>query len=92
MNSSSVQHEPDRHRFVKRLEGHEAELVYRMQDRTMNLLHTETPPEFAGRGIGAELVQASVDHARANGLKILPSCSYAAFWFNKHPEAADLLA
>lgn len=50
------------------------------------------PPAIGGRGIVGELVRASLDFARNQGLKVVPQCSYAADWIDKHPDYADLLA
>lgn len=54
--------------------------------------HTLVPPEIGGRGIAAQLVQALVDDARAEGFKVVPQCSYVAVAFKRHPEWSDLLA
>jgi hypothetical protein len=53
---------------------------------------TFVPPADRGRGLAARLVQAAVEYARAEGLRIIPSCWYVAQWMRAHPEHADLLA
>ena len=35
---------------------------------------------------------AALDHARANGLKVSPLCSYARAYMQRHPETLPLLA
>ena len=37
-------------------------------------------------------MQRAAEHLRASGRKAVPVCSYAAAWFKKHPEYADVLA
>jgi predicted GNAT family acetyltransferase len=32
------------------------------------------------------------DHARKEAIKLVPVCGYAAAWFRRHPNEADLLA
>jgi predicted GNAT family acetyltransferase len=49
------------------------------------------PAEVGGRGIASALVRAAMDAARAEGWKVVPACSYAAAWMQKHPEYRDLL-
>ena len=71
--------------------GAEAELVFHRSGARMIITHTEVPPELAGRGIAAVLVKAAVADARAEGLKIVPRCSYVAAQFRRHPEWSDLL-
>jgi predicted GNAT family acetyltransferase len=37
-------------------------------------------------------MQALVQHARDNGLKLASLCSYARAWSKRHPEANDVLS
>jgi predicted GNAT family acetyltransferase len=57
----------------------------------MTITHTGVPPEVGGRGIASALVQAALDVARAEGWKVVPACSYAAVWMQRHPDYLDLL-
>jgi uncharacterized protein len=38
-------------------------------------------------GYGRKLVNAVVDYARGNSLKIIPECGFVAMMFNKYPES-----
>jgi hypothetical protein len=58
----------------------------------MHMTHTEVPAELEGRGIAAALVAAAMAHAKANGLKVEPLCSYVRAYMRRHPEALALLA
>jgi predicted GNAT family acetyltransferase len=58
----------------------------------LELYSTYVPPADRGRGIAARLVQAAVEHARTEGLRIVPTCWYVAVWLRRHPEHADLVA
>jgi len=53
--------------------------------------HTEVSPDYEGKGLGRQLVQAGVDFARAKGYKILPLCPYAKKVFAKTPEYNDVV-
>ena len=82
-------HEPDKSRFVIRLPGREAELVY--ADRgsgVLEFLHTSTPPSERGKGVAARLVAAAVGEVRQRGQRIIPRCWYVQKWLAAHPEEA----
>ena len=59
---------------------------------TVCLDHTFVDNSLRGQGVAGKLVKEVVDYAQKNGKKIRPQCSYAADWFDKHSEYADLLA
>ena len=57
------------HQSANRIEAHisgkTAFLVYRRMPGKLVLVHTEVPTEFAGRGIGSNLVRAGIVFARS---------------------------
>ena len=85
-------HEPERNRWVVRLEGELAHLDYSLAGGVMTIHHTVVPKPLGGRGIAGSMVRAALDHARAEGLKVQPACPYAASWMDKHPDYGDLRA
>ncbi len=64
---------------------------YRDHDGSYVLTHVEADPALRGIGAAARLMQAVVDHARAQNLTLVPRCSYAVAWFKRHPEAQDVV-
>lgn len=91
-DQAAVTHDPEGRRFVTHREGHEAFVEYRLGDGVMTITHTLVPEAIGGRGIAGELVRAAMDHARAQGLKVVPQCSYADGWLDRHPDYAELRA
>jgi hypothetical protein len=75
------------HRFELVEDGQQAELVYRLSDGRLVLVHTGVPDDLGGQGIAGRLVQASVDRAAEDGLTLVPQCSYARTWLQEHPDA-----
>ena len=75
-----------RQRFEISLDGRLALAGYRIEGDRMLFTHTEVQVEFRGRGIAERLVLAGFEHARANGLKIVPICSYVVRILERHPE------
>mgnify|MGYP003545244133 CR=1 FL=1 len=72
-------------------DGLPARLDYRLDGAVMLIHHTEVPARLEGRGIAATLTAAAFEHARREGLRIAPLCSYARAWARRHPEFADVL-
>ena len=88
----NVIHESASRRFVVRLSGGRGELLYTPVSPTLlDLHHAEVSPSLRGQGLAVGLVAAACDYARVNGLKLIPSCPYVAWWFQQHPEQRDLL-
>jgi len=83
-------HVPDRHRFEATVDGHAGRLDYSLSDGVLTIVHTEVDPALEGKGVAGALVRAALDHARASGLKVHPSCEYAASYMDRHPEAKSL--
>ena len=80
---TDVTHDPDRSRF----RADAAHLEYTRGGDELTLLHTVVPEELGGQGLGGRLVQAAVDYAQAEGLAVVPVCSFARRWLEKHPAA-----
>ena len=87
-----IRHDADRGYFSVVVDGIKGYVQYERKDETLVATHTVVPHAIGGRGIAAQLVERLFEHARAEGLKIQPHCSYVAAWVRKHPEVADLLA
>jgi predicted GNAT family acetyltransferase len=87
----TIHENPETSRFEVRI-GHETAFVeYRRKENTINLAHTIVPPSLEGKGIGSALAKYSLDFARANSLRVLPSCPFIAAYIESHPEYADLV-
>ena len=87
-------HRPEHHRWIVPIDGaEEAVLTYEdVGGGVLDLQHTVVPPEARGGGVGAALVHAAVAHARAQGVKLVPTCPYVAAWVARHPAEADVFA
>jgi predicted GNAT family acetyltransferase len=78
-------------RFEREENGLLAWATYRIRDGKYLIPHVEAEPPLRGTGAAGRLMQDIVDHARAEALVIEPRCPYARAWFQRHPEAADVL-
>lgn len=87
-----IRHLTKAHRFEATVDGFVCELDYHLQDQVMTITHTGVPSEVGGRGIAGELVRTAMETARREGWKVVPACSYARVWMERHSEFADLRA
>lgn len=87
----TVRHDVDSGRFTAVVDGHPCVCQYRLYGKLMMFTHTGVPHALRGRGIAAELVRVALGHARAQGYKVRPDCSYVEAYMRRHPETLDLL-
>ena len=91
MGDGEVRHDERRRRFELEEEGATGFLTYQLQDGAIVFTHTIVPPELEGRGVGSRIVKTGLDHARAQGLKVVPQCSFVRGYIERHPDYADLV-
>lgn len=67
-------------------------MTYTMANEIMIIDHTEVDRAFEGKGLGKQLVEAGIEHARQNSLKIKPLCPFALKTMQrKGDEVKDIL-
>lgn len=64
---------------------------YAVRGHTRVILHVEAHPALRGSGAAGKFMQALAEHARAEGYRLEPHCSYAATWLKRHEEYADVM-
>lgn len=92
ITAPGVAHDAANRRFELVVAGVHCRLDYALAGRRMTIVHTGVPPAVAGRGIAAALLRSALEHARHQGWKVEPQCSYAAAFLRRHPEFDDLQA
>ena len=70
--------------------GDPAFIDYRRHAGAVWLTHAQVPPAGQGRGIGARLVQGTLDLLREQGERVVPVCSFVVAWMRRHPQYDDL--
>ena len=90
--SHQIRHDAAHQRFTTEVDGHAARLDYVPGGSAIAITHTIVPDAIGGRGIAGELMRAAALHARNEGLRIDPQCSYADAWLRRHPEFEGLRA
>ena len=93
MSDVEVEHRADVQEFVVDTPSGPAVLAYsRPAERKMEIRHTTVPSGAEGRGIGGALVRSAIGYARVEGLRVIPTCSFARGWLKAHPDEADVVA
>ena len=62
------------------------------KEGVVDIDRTFVDDSLRGQGVAGKLLEEAVSVLRASGKKAVLSYSYAAKWFEKHPEENDLLA
>lgn len=91
--ASRVKHDSAAGRFYVDVDGSTAYLAYaQVDEKTLDFRRTFVPEALRGRGLASEIVRAALNHARTQGLRVIPTCSYVAATIRKDPSFADLVA
>ena len=64
-------------RFQTLVGGHLALLEYQLREDVLRIDYVYVPAEYRGRGIAGRLMEAALEYAENEGLKVNPICSYA---------------
>ena len=88
---ASIRHNAAASRFETTVDAQLCIADYRLAGRAVSMTHTYVPPALEGRGIAAALVATALAHARREGWRVRPLCSYVARYMQRHPETLDLL-
>ena len=72
-------------RYEMEVEGQKAYIDYRTYPEIIELTYTYVPESCRGKQVGARLVEAVLEHVRAQRLKVIPRCGFVAQWIVRHP-------
>jgi predicted GNAT family acetyltransferase len=79
-------------RYELDVDGQTVFALYRRDGDMVWIRHVEAPVSLRGTGAAGRLMHGIMKHARTEQLHLVPLCSYASFWLQRHPEYHDLLA
>ena len=88
----AIQHDVAKQCFFLLLDGQRCVLDYTLNNHLMTITHTGVPDALGGRGLAAQLTKYALDYAQAQQWKVIPRCSYAAVYIQRHTEYAALVA
>ena len=65
--------------------------TYIDRDGARELPHTVVDPKFRGQGLSKPLIKAALDDARADDVRVIPSCPAVERFIEQNPEYGDLV-
>ena len=57
-----------------------------IDEQTVNIRRTFVDDSLRGQGVAGKLLEAAAVYLAEQNKKVVPTCSYAVKWFEKHPE------
>lgn len=90
MNSQSsmeyqITNNQENQQFELLIDDHKAEMVYRLRDDKIYLMHTSVPKEMENRGIGKALVKFALHYSLKNNLDLVVYCPFVKAYVERHP-------
>lgn len=85
-----VMHNEPENTFEVWINGHLSKLDYMQDGKNFVITHVGVYPEFRGQGLAGKIVDASLEYARQNSLRVIPMCSYAAAYIRRNPRHMEL--
>ena len=85
-----INHNPANHAFEVWIDGKLSKLDYIQEGKNFVITHVGVHPAHRGQGVAAKIVEAGLQHARQNALRVIPMCSYAAAYIRRNPQYLEL--
>lgn len=90
LDKLEVTHNEAGNTFEAWINGYLSKLDYMQDGKNFVITHVGVHPEFRGQGVAGKIVDASLEYARRNSLRVIPMCSYAASYIRKNPQYMEL--
>lgn len=76
----------ENNRFELTVDGFTAFIDFKEKDNVIKLIHTESPPELAGRGVATALIEKTLIYLEENNYKLIPLCPLVFAYIKRHVE------
>ncbi|HLO30780.1 MAG TPA: GNAT family N-acetyltransferase [Anaerolineales bacterium] len=85
-----VTHNQAGHTFEVWIDGYLCKLDYIQDGNNFVITHVGVYPAYRGQGVAGKIVEAGLEYARQNSLRVIPMCSYAASYIRRNPQYLEL--
>ncbi len=87
-----IDHDKEKQVFFAEIEDKKAVLEYNKVDKnTLDYYHTFVPEELRGREIATKIVKESMEYAKKNGYKVIPTCPFVKAFANRNPQFENII-
>ena len=90
LDKLEITHNEADHTFEVWIDGYRSKLDYIQDGKNFVITHVGVYPELRGQGIAGKIVEAGLQYARQNSLRVIPMCSYAAAYIRRNPQYSEL--
>lgn len=90
LDKLEIAHNEANHTFEVWIDGYLSKLDYIKDGKNFVIAHVGVYPELRGQGIAGKIVEAGLQYARQNSLRVIPMCSYAAAYIRRNPQYIEL--
>ena len=90
LETLQITHNNANNTFEVRINGYLSKLDYIEDGNNFVITHVGVHPELRGQGLAGKIVEASLEYAKQNSLRVIPMCSYAASYIHNHPQYIEL--
>ena len=90
LDTLEIAHKPANHAFEVLIDGQLSKLDYIQDGKNFVITHVGVYPEHRGQGIAGKIVEAGLQYAKENSLRVVPMCSYAAAYIRRNPQYLEL--
>jgi predicted GNAT family acetyltransferase len=90
----SVRDNPEQHRY-EAVVGETVAGFIQYRDRPDGarvFLHTQTSPDFGGKGVASVLVRRALELERERERMVVPVCPFVSAFLERHPDYQDVTA
>lgn len=89
--NNQVTYNEDEKRYEMAVGDHVVYANVRRQQGTLYIDYVYAPPELRGTGAAGQFMEKLMDVVRAENMKAVPICGYAASWLQRHSGYQDLV-
>lgn len=90
LDKLEVTHNSAQNRFEVWIDGYLSKLDYIQDNKNFVITHVGVYPAFRGQGLAGKIVEAGLEYAKQNSLRVIPMCSYAAAYIRRNPQYQEL--